>query len=121
MNLVRAGKLTEEESREYLESIRWPNGPICPHCGSQEVTRLQGTKARPGTIQCNACRRQFTVTVGSVMEDSKVPLAKWVLAYHLICASKKGLSALQLQRMLGLGSYRTAWHMAHRIRHAIRD
>jgi transposase-like protein len=121
MNLVRAGKLTEEEAREYIESIRWPEGPVCPHCGEIGGTRLTGEKHRPGTLQCNGCRKQFTVTVGTVMEDTHIPLQKWVLAFHLMCSSKKGISALQLQRQLGLGSYRTAWHMCHRIRHAMKD
>lgn len=121
MNLVQAGKLTEEQAREYIEGIRWPEGPVCPHCGEIGGTRLQEGKARPGTIQCNGCRQQFTVTVGTVMEDTHLPLQKWVLAFHLMCSSKKGISALQLQRQLGLGSYRTAWHMCHRIRHAMKE
>ncbi len=120
MDLVQAGQLNEEQAREYLETIRWPDGPKCPHCGAFEVTRLAGEKARPGTIQCNACRQQFTVTLGTIMEDSHIPLNKWVIAFHLICSSKKGISALQLQRNLGLGSYRTAWFLAHRIRHAFK-
>ena len=118
MNLVEAGRLSEEQAREYMESLRWPNGPVCPHCQSQDVTRLNGKAHRPGTIQCNACREQFTVTVGTVMESSKIALHKWVLAFHLLCSSKKGFSACQLQRELGLGSYRTAWFMLHRVRHA---
>lgn len=119
MLLTEIAKMTEEKAREYLEGIRWPNGPVCPHCGSQNVTRLHGEKHRDGAIQCNECRDQFTVTVGSVMESSKVPLVKWVMAFHLLCSSKKGFSALQLQRELGLGSYRTAWFMMHRVRHAM--
>lgn len=119
MTLLEIARLTEEQAREYLERLRWPSGPVCPHCGSQNVTRLAGESARPGTIQCNECREQFTVTVGSVMESSKVPLVKWIMGFHLLCSSKKGISALQLQRELGLGSYRTAWFMAHRIRHAM--
>src|SRR5207302_1206474 len=99
----------------------WPNGPVCPHCKGTEVTRLQGESARPGTIQCNGCREQFTVTVGGVMEDTHIPLQKWVMAFCLLCASKKGISSLQLQRQLGLGSYRTAWHLSHRIRHAMKN
>jgi transposase-like protein len=120
MNLVEAGRLNEEQAREYMESLRWPNGPVCPHCQSKHVTRLDGKAHRAGTIQCNnaACREQFTVTVGTVMESSKISLNKWVLAFHLLCSSKKGFSACQLQRELGLGSYRTAWFMLHRVRHA---
>jgi transposase-like protein len=120
MDLVQVGQFNEEQAREYLETIRWPDGPKCPHCGSLDATRLADGKARPGTIQCNSCRQQFTVTVNTIMEDSHIPLNKWVLAFHLICSSKKGISALQLQRNLGLGSYRTAWFMAHRIRHAFK-
>src|SRR5580700_6303516 len=123
MNLVQAGRLTEDQAREYLENIRWPNGPKCPHCGAQNATRLQGESARAGTLQCNEpdCREQFTVTLGTVMEDTHIPLQKWVMAFHILCSSKKGVSALQLQRQLGLGSYRTAWHLCHRIRHAMKD
>ncbi len=119
MNILDIGRMTDGQARDYLETIRWPEGPVCPHCGSKEVTRLQGEAHRHGCIQCNACREQFTVTVGSVMESSHIPLVKWVMAFHLICSSKKGFSALQLQRELELGSYRTAWFMAHRIRHAM--
>jgi len=121
MDLVQVGKLTEEEARQYIEGLRWPNGPVCPHCKSQEHTRITGESARAGLIQCNACRQQYTVTLGTVLEDTHLPLQKWVLAFHLFCSSKKGISALQLQRQLGLGSYRTAWHLAHRIRHAMKD
>lgn len=120
MTLLEATKLTEEEAREYMETLRWPNDSVCPHCGSNNHTRLNGKSARPGTIQCNSCREQYTVTVGTVMESSHIPLAKWVMGFHLICSSKKGISAAQLQRELGLGSYRTAWFMAHRIRHAMK-
>jgi len=121
MNIVEIGKMTDEQAREYLENIRWPNGPVCPHCQSVNVTRMQGEAHRPGTIQCNngECRKQFTVTVGGVMESSHIPLVKWAMAWHLLCSSKKGFSAKQLQRNLGLGSYRTAWFMTHRIRHAM--
>jgi transposase-like protein len=119
MNLQQLARMTEDEAREYFESLRWPNGPICPHCQSQKCTRMQGKKHRAGTIQCNDCRQQFTVKVKSVLESSKVNLVKWVLAFHLLCSSKKGFSALQLQRELGLGSYRTAWFMLHRVRHAL--
>jgi len=121
MTIVEIGKMTDEQAREYLEQIRWPNGPVCPHCSGQSVTRLHGEAHRPGTIQCNNgdCRQQFTVTVGSVMECSHIPLVKWAMAFQMMCSSKKGMSALQLKRNLGLGSYRTAWFMAHRIRHAM--
>ena len=109
------------KAREHLESIRWPDGPICPHCGETErVRRLEGKSHRPGAVQCNACRKQFSVTVGSVFERSKIPLNKWLLATHLLSASKKGMSAHQLHRMLGV-TYKTAWFMAHRIREAMRE
>jgi transposase-like protein len=119
MNLLQVASMTEDQARDYLESLRWPNGPVCPHCESQECTRMQGRGHRPGTIQCNSCRQQFTVMVKSVLESSKIKLTKWVLAFHLLCSSKKGFSAKQLQRELGLGSYRTAWFMMHRVRHAL--
>jgi transposase-like protein len=114
----------EEKAREYLEMTRWPNGPYCPHCGNSDeakITRLNGQSHRKGLHQCNECSEHFTVTVGSVMERSHIPLNKWVLGFHLMAASKKGVSAHQLMRTLGLGSYRTAWFMAHRIREAMKD
>jgi len=111
----------ENAAREHLERSQWPNGPVCPHCGERErVTRLRGKAHRPGAVQCNNCREQFTATVGTVMERSKIPVRKWLLAMHLLAASKKGMSAHQLHRMLGV-SYRAAWFMAHRIREAMRD
>lgn len=111
---------TEDEARAYFESRRWPNGPGCVHCGSVNVYRLQGKATRAGLLKCRDCKGQFTVTVGTVMKDSHLPLAKWALAFHLMVSSKKGISALQLQRNLGLGSYKTAWHLSHRIREAMR-
>ena len=109
----------EDAAREHLESVYWPNGPVCPHCGGTERnTRLHGTAHRPGLLYCADCKSQFTVTVGTVFERSKVPLHKWVYATHLMCASKKGISAKQLERMLGV-TYKTAWFMAHRIREAM--
>jgi transposase-like protein len=119
MNLLQVASMTEDQARDYLESLRWPNGPVCPHCESQDCTRLNGKKHRAGLIQCNTCREQFTVKVKSVLEASKIKLVKWVLAFHLLCSSKKGFSAKQLQRELSLGSYRTAWFMLHRVRHAM--
>jgi transposase-like protein len=111
----------DEAARAHLEAIRWPNGPLCPHCGSVDgITRLQGNSHRAGLHQCNACRGHFTVTNGSVMERSHIPLAKWVLGFHLMAGSKKGVSAHQLHRMLEV-TYKTAWFMAHRIREAMRD
>jgi transposase-like protein len=121
MNLLEVANLTEDQAREYLESLRWPNGPVCPHCESTNCTKMNGKKHRKGCIQCNncECRQQFTVRVKGILESSKVSYKRWVLAFHLLCSSKKGFSALQLQRELGLGSYKTAWFMLHRIRHAM--
>ena len=106
-------------AREHLEALRWPQGPVCPHCGGVERnSALAGESHRDGLYFCGDCRTQFTVTVGTVFERSKVPLHKWVLATHLISASKKGMSSKQLERMLGV-TYKTAWFMAHRIREAM--
>lgn len=109
-----------DKARQYLEAQRWPDGPVCPHCGSVEATSLQGAKHRAGLYQCNDCREQFTVMVGTVMERSKIPLNKWLMAIHLMGASKKGMSSHQLHRMLRI-TYQSAWFMAHRIREAMRD
>lgn len=113
----------EEAARAHFEAIRWPGGVVtCPHCGVVgQNTRVMGKSHRPGLIQCNACVKPFTVTVGTVMESSHIPLNKWALGFHLMASSKKGISAHQLMRNLGLGSYRTAWFMAHRIREAMFD
>src|SRR5258708_1898778 len=127
-----------DSAREYLERLRWPDGPICPHCGvegeaykltpkaKEPVTEPQSPvelqkrvrKPRRGLWKCAGCRMQFTVTVGTIFEDSHIPLNKWLLAFHLVCASKKGMSAHQLHRMLGV-TYKSAWFMAHRIRYAM--
>ncbi|MEW6658840.1 MAG: IS1595 family transposase [Thermodesulfobacteriota bacterium] len=116
----------EAAARRYLESIRWPHGPVCPHCGaSGHICRIEsqskekGKGARPGLLFCGDCRKQFSVTVGTVFERSKVPLHKWVLATHLLCSSKKGMSSHQLCRILGV-TYKTAWFMTHRIREAMK-
>lgn len=109
------------KAREYLEALRWPNGPICPHCGVEDqATKLAGKAHRAGLYQCNVCREQFTVTVGTVFERSKVPLNKWLLATRLMASSKKGYSAHQLHRTIKV-TYKTAWFMFHRIREAMRD
>jgi transposase-like protein len=120
LTLNRVSALTEDEARETIERILWPDGPVCAHCGATEnVTRLQGEAHRAGLFQCNNCHGQFSVTVGTIFEDSHLPLRKWLMAFALLCSAKKGISALQLQRELDIGSYRTAWHLAHRIRHAM--
>lgn len=107
-------------ARKHLEALRWGDTPECVHCGSADVTRLEGKKHRDGLLQCNKCREQFTVTVGTVFESSKIALNKWLLCNHLLCASKKGMSALQISRMLGV-TYKTAWFMCHRLREAMKD
>ena len=112
---------TEDQAREYFETLRWGNSPCCCHCGSLDVYRMNGDATRDGLLKCRDCREQFSVTVGTIMEDTHLPLATWVKAFHFMASSKKGMSALQLQRNLGLGSYRTAWHLAHRIRYAMAD
>ena len=115
----------EDKAREFLEKLRWPDGPVCPHCGLlNNAYRLEpkpsakGKHVRKGVWKCGGCREQFTVTVGTIFEDSHIPLSKWLLAYHLLCASKKGMSAHQLHRMLKV-TYRSAWFMAHRIRYTM--
>lgn len=110
-----------EAAREYLESVRWPDGRVCPHCGVQDdSTPLNGKSHRPGLYQCKSCREQFTVTVGTVFERSKIPLHKWLYASWLLCSSKKGTSSHQLHRMIGV-TYKTAWFMTHRIREAMNE
>jgi transposase-like protein len=104
-------------ARKHLEALRWPDGAECPHCGLINATAVTG--GREGLYQCNACREQFTVTVGTVFERSKVPLNKWLLCNHLLVSSKKGISAHQIHRMLGV-TYKTAWFMCHRIREAMK-
>lgn len=108
-----------DKARQYLEALRWPNGPICPHCGSAEEGHyaLEGASHRAGLYKCKDCREQFTITVGTVFERSKIALNVWLQAVYLLCSSKKGMSAKQLERMLGV-TYKTAWFMAHRIREA---
>jgi transposase-like protein len=111
-----------EATRAHLEKLHWPEGPVCPHCGAKgdRITKLQGKSTRPGVYKCKDCRKPFTVTVGTVMERSKVPLSKWVLSAQLMASSKKGMSALQLQRMIGT-NYETAWFLFHRLREAAAD
>ncbi len=112
-----------DAAREALEAVRWPNGPVCPHCGNvdqDKIAKGQGKVHRPGLFYCSACNGQFTVTVGTVFERSKIPLTKWWLATHLLGSSKKGMSSHQLHRMLGV-TYKTAWFMTHRIREAMKD
>jgi transposase-like protein len=125
----------ENKAREHLEALRWPNGPVCPHCGGthEHVAKVEHTgkrtkpvpegkkhrPARKGLYICNACKEQFTVQVGTVLEKSHIPLNKWLAGFFLMCSSKKGVSAHQLHRTLAV-SYKSAWFMAHRIREAMR-
>lgn len=109
-------RFTDHQAREYLEKLRWPHGAVCPRCKKQEVTEVSGGRA--GLYNCRRCRKQFTVTVGTIFEGSHLPLSKWVQAFHWVASSKKGISALQLSRMLGI-TYKSAWHMAHRIRYVM--
>jgi transposase-like protein len=109
-----------QAAREYLETIRWPDGPVCPHCGAMErMHKVEGKSARPGLYDCGHCRQQFTVTVGTVFERSKISLDKWLFAATLMAASKKGVSSKQIERMLGV-TYKTAWFMTHRLREAMK-
>ena len=121
-NLTAPQFTNEDHARQYLEAIRWPYGPVCPHCGSISDGHyaLKGEAHRPGLWKCKDCRQQFSVTVGTVFERSKIPLNKWVLASHLMASSKKGFSAHQLHRTIGV-TYKTAWFMTHRIREAMRE
>lgn len=120
MNLTAAMFHDDEAARLHLEAMRWPDGAYCPHCGEcEQVTLLAGKSTRPGTYICKSCRKKFTVTVGTIFERSHIGLAKWMLAFRLMAASKKGVSAHQLHRMLDI-TYKSAWFMAHRIREAMK-
>jgi transposase-like protein len=118
---------TEEAARDYFEKLRWPDGPVCPHCGNADQERVYNVtpnsekKIRAGLYKCAECLQSFTVTVGTVCEDSHIPLNKWLIGFYMMCASKTQVSALQLQRQLEIGSYRSAWFMCHRIRFALQD
>jgi transposase-like protein len=128
MNLIELAQQfnTEEKAREFLEKSLWPDGAICPHCGvigeSYRLVARPGSKkpVRPGVWKCRACSKQFTVKVGTIFEDSHIPLHKWLLAMHLMVASKKGMSSHQMHRQLGI-TYKSAWFMTHRIRWAMRQ
>jgi transposase-like protein len=119
---IQAKAFTDNDlAREAIEALMWPNGPVCPHCGcTGKIGKVEGKSARSGLHYCGDCKKQFTVTVGTIFERSKVPLSKWWMAIHLMASSKKGMSAHQLHRMLGV-AYQTAWFMEHRIREAMRD
>jgi transposase-like protein len=118
---------TDDKARKHLESVLWKNGVVCPKCKCNDQTKFSdikpnaAAKTRAGLRWCANCKDKFTVTIGTVFEDSKIPLRKWLIAWYMLCSSKKGISSLQLQRNLELGSYRTALFMAHRIRHALKE
>ncbi len=121
MNLSQLSALTEDQARETLERIRWPKGSVCAYCGCTEnITKIK-SKKRVGLYRCGDCKSQFTVKVNTVMHDSHLPIRLWLMTFSIMCSAKKGVSALQLQRQLGLGSYKTAWHLCHRVRHAMRQ
>lgn len=118
---------TEEAAREYFEALRWPNGHVCPHCGNDDQKRIYKVTPNPekeiraGLYKCAECLQSFTATIGTICEDSKIPLNKWLIGFYMMCASKTQVSALQLQRQLEIGSYRSALHLCHRIRFALMD
>lgn len=113
----------EQAAYDYVESHLWPTGPVCPHCGNCDparIRKLAGKSTRIGVRKCNECRKPFTVKVRTIFEDSHIPMTVWLQAIYLMCSSKKGISTRQLHRLLGeKSSLRTAWHMSHRIRHAM--
>jgi transposase-like protein len=114
----------EDKARAFLENLVWPNGPICPHCGCTEVYKLTGKPeskkpVRPGVYKCKKCRKQFTVRIGTVMEESLIPIRKWLMAFHLITSSKKGVSSHQIAREVGI-TQKSAWFLNHRIREAMK-
>ena len=120
-NLTKPHFQNADKARQYLEALRWPNGVVCPHCGSiGDHYELTGKSTRAGLWKCHDCREQFTVTVGTVFERSKIALNVWLQAVYLLCSSKKGISSHQLHRTLGV-TYKTAWFMTHRIREAMKD
>lgn len=112
----------DNAAREHLERLLWPQSPVCPRCSvmGERITKLRGKSTRPGVYKCKDCRKPFSVTVGTVMERSHIPLCKWLLAAQLIASSKKSMSAHQLHRMLGT-SYEAAWFLFHRLREAAND
>jgi len=121
-NVFKSGFFhNESQAYEFMETLRWPNGPVCVHCKhTEKIYRYKPTRTGRRVLKCGHCRKQFTVTLGTIFEDSHLPLTKWMGAYHLLCASKKGMSAHQLHRMLGI-TYKSAWFMAHRIRHSMKQ
>ena len=121
MKFTEIAKMSDAEARAYFEGIRWKDGVKCAHCGHDSCCKLNGTAHREGVYKCRnrECRKQFTVTTGTIFHSSHLSLKQWMLGFHMMASSKKGVSALQLQRMLDIGSYKCAWHLAHRIRHVM--
>ncbi|BCA55821.1 DDE transposase [Nitrospira sp. KM1] len=118
-NLLAGKHLNDEKAAyEYLSKMRWPDGPICVHCKSKKVYTLNVKASKRVVLKCGSCRKQFSATVGTVFEDSHIPLSKWIMACQLMCSAKKGISSHQLHRMLGI-TYKSAWFMSHRLRHAM--
>ena len=123
MNLTNPIFTDADKAREHLEAVQWPNGPVCPHCGNVDaarITKLQGKSTRPGVYKCKECSKPFTVTVGTVFERSHIPLNLWLLASALMASSKKGFSAHQMHRSMGI-TYKSAWFMEHRLREAMKE
>jgi transposase-like protein len=123
MNLTNPIFTDADKAREHLEAVQWPNGPVCPHCGNVDaarITKLAGKSTRPGVYKCKECSKPFTVTVGTVFERSHIPLNLWLLASALMASSKKGFSAHQMHRSMGI-TYKSAWFMEHRLREAMKE
>ena len=123
ITLYELGRLNEDEAREMLERLRWPYGAVCQHCGYTVAYKLKprnefSTHVRKGVYKCKECKKQFSVTVGTIFEGSHIKIKKWLMAIYLMCSSKKGISAFQLHRMLGI-TIKSALFMAHRIRYAM--
>lgn len=129
LNLIKLAQeySDKDKARELLESLLWPKGPVCPHCKNDgngkaiyKLTAKPGSKSqiRKGLYKCGACRKQFTVTVGTILEDSHIPISKWLMTFFILCSSKKAISSHQIHRMLGV-TYKTAWFLTHRIRYAL--
>ena len=111
----------EAKAYELVESVLWPDGPVCPHCGTMDrASPMKGKSTRIGAYKCYACRKKFTVKIGTIFEDSHIPMRTWLQAIYLMASSKKGISSNQLHRTFGI-SLRSAWYMSHRIREAMRD
>ena len=118
---------TDEKARKHLEKVLWKDGIVCPHCKCNdkmmfsEIAANPAKKIRAGLRYCSNCKSQFTVTIGTIFEDSHIPLRKWLIAWYLICSSKKGISSLELKRILEIGCYGTVLFMSHRIRYALKE